>query len=98
MPDPRPGKRGCTYVVPRDPRSPPTLADICAYLEAESLATYKWPERLEPIDVLLRTQIGKGQVDTARRHRRKARTLDHPAPVLRDGVTKGTGAASRRVL
>ena len=38
MPDPRPGKRGCTYVGPRSPRSPPTQAGICAYLEAESLA------------------------------------------------------------
>ena len=38
MPDPKPGKRGCTYVAPRSPRSPPTQAGICAYLEAESLA------------------------------------------------------------
>jgi 2,3-dihydroxybenzoate-AMP ligase len=59
MPDPRLGERGCAYVVPRDPRNPPALADICAYLEAEGLAKYKWPERLELIDALPRTQIGK---------------------------------------
>jgi 2,3-dihydroxybenzoate-AMP ligase len=59
MPDPRLGERGCAYVVPQDPHSPPTLADICAYLEAEGLAKYKWPERLELIDALPRTQIGK---------------------------------------
>ena len=59
MPDPRLGERGCAYVVPRDPRNPPTLADICAYLEAEGLAKYKWPERLELTDALPRTQIGK---------------------------------------
>ncbi len=59
MPDPRLGERGCAYVVPRDPRNPPTLADICAHLEAEGLAKYKWPERLELIDTLPRTQIGK---------------------------------------
>jgi 2,3-dihydroxybenzoate-AMP ligase len=59
MPDPRLGERGCAYVVPRDQQNPPTLADICAYLEAQGLAKYKWPERLELIDALPRTQIGK---------------------------------------
>jgi 2,3-dihydroxybenzoate-AMP ligase len=59
MPDPRLGERSCAYVVPRDPQNPPTLADIRAYLEAEGLAKYKWPERLELIDVLPRTQVGK---------------------------------------
>ena len=59
MPDPRLGERSCAYVVPRDPQNPPALADICAYLEAEGLAKYKWPERLELIDALPRTQVGK---------------------------------------
>jgi non-ribosomal peptide synthetase component E (peptide arylation enzyme) len=59
MPDPRLGERGCAYVVPRDPQNPPTLAGICVYLEAEGLAKYKWPERLELTDALPRTQIGK---------------------------------------
>ena len=59
MPDPRLDERGCAYVVPRDPQSPPTLAGICAYLEAKGLAKYKWPESLELIDALPRTQIGK---------------------------------------
>jgi 2,3-dihydroxybenzoate-AMP ligase len=66
MPDPRLGERGCAYVVPRDPRTPPALADICAYLEAEGLAKYKWPERLELTDVLPRTQIGKVSKATLR--------------------------------
>jgi 2,3-dihydroxybenzoate-AMP ligase len=59
MPDPRLGERGCAYVVPRDPHNPPTLAGIGAYLEAEGLAKYKWPERLELIGALPRTQVGK---------------------------------------
>jgi len=59
MPDPRLGERGCAYVVPLDPQNAPTLAGICAYLEAAGLAKYKWPERLELIDALPRTQIGK---------------------------------------
>ena len=44
--------------MPRDPQNPPALG-ICAYLEAEGVAKYKWPERLELIDALPRTQIGK---------------------------------------
>jgi 2,3-dihydroxybenzoate-AMP ligase len=59
MPDPRLGERSCAYVVPRDPQNPPTLADIRTYLEAEGLAKYKWPERLELIDALPRTPVGK---------------------------------------
>jgi 2,3-dihydroxybenzoate-AMP ligase len=59
MPDPRLGERGCAYIVPRDPQNPPTLAGICTHLEAEGLAKYKWPERLELIDALPRTQVGK---------------------------------------
>jgi 2,3-dihydroxybenzoate-AMP ligase len=59
MPDPRLGERSCAYVVARDPHNPPTLVDVSAYLEAEGLAKYKWPERLELIDALPRTQIGK---------------------------------------
>ena len=59
MPDPRLGERSCAYVVPQDPENPPTLADIRTYLEAAGLAKYKWPERLELIDVLPRTQVGK---------------------------------------
>ena len=59
MPDPRLSERSCAYVVPQDPQNPPTLADIRAYLEAEGLAKYKWPERLELIDELPRTQVGK---------------------------------------
>jgi non-ribosomal peptide synthetase component E (peptide arylation enzyme) len=59
MPDSRLGERSCAYVVPLDPQNAPTLAGICAYLEAAGLAKYKWPERLELIDALPRTQIGK---------------------------------------
>ena len=50
---------GGLHVVPQDPRNPPTLTGICAYLEAAGLAKYKWPERLELIDALPRTQVGK---------------------------------------
>jgi 2,3-dihydroxybenzoate-AMP ligase len=87
MPDPRLGERGCAYVVPRDPRHPPTLADLCAYLEAEGLAKYKWPERLELTDALPRTQIGKvAKADLRARLER---------PILRTGrAGSGLGGAA----
>jgi 2,3-dihydroxybenzoate-AMP ligase len=45
--------------VPRDPAAPPDLAGICRYLDERGLAKYKWPERLELVDALPRTQVGK---------------------------------------
>ena len=66
MPDTRLGERGCAYVVPRDAQNPPTLAGICAYLEAEGLAQYRWPERLELIDAPSPTQTGKVSKVTVR--------------------------------
>ena len=92
MPDPRLDERGCAYVVPRDPQNPPTLAGICAYLEAEGLAKYKWPERLELIDALPRTQIGKVSKVTLRAD--ISAKLEHettPAQARRHGVSGGTG-------
>jgi 2,3-dihydroxybenzoate-AMP ligase len=89
MPDPRLGERGCAYVVPRDPRNPPTLADICAYLEAEGLAKYKWPERLELTDALPRTQIGKvAKADLRARLERST--------LRESGPGQGWGWAARR--
>jgi 2,3-dihydroxybenzoate-AMP ligase len=78
MPDPRLGERGCAYVVPRDPQNPPTLADICTYLETQGLAKYKWPERLELIEALPRTQVGKISKVTLRAD--IAAKLDHEPP------------------
>jgi 2,3-dihydroxybenzoate-AMP ligase len=89
MPDPRLGERGCAYVVPRDPRNPPTLTDICAYLEAEGLAKYKWPERLELIDALPRTQVGKVSKVTLRAD--IGAKLEHKTTPRRPAVTAPTG-------
>ena len=85
MPDPRLDERGCAYVVPRDPQNPPTLAGICAYLEAEGLAKYKWPERLELIDALPRTQIGKVSKVTLRAD--ISAKLEHETTPRRPAVT-----------
>jgi 2,3-dihydroxybenzoate-AMP ligase len=59
MPDPRLGERACAYVVPATSGSSPTLGELCEFLRGRGLTKFKWPERLEFIDVLPRTQIGK---------------------------------------
>jgi 2,3-dihydroxybenzoate-AMP ligase len=59
MPDPRLGERACAYVVPATSDSSPTLVELCEFLRERGLTKFKWPERVEFIDVLPRTQIGK---------------------------------------
>ena len=57
MPDPRLGERGCAYVVTDG--TPVTLDDVRAHLRGLGVATFKWPERLEPVAALARTRVGK---------------------------------------
>lgn len=57
MPDQRLGERACVFVVVEG--EPPTLADLRDFLESKGVAKYKWPERLELIDDLPVTGVGK---------------------------------------
>ncbi len=59
MPDDRLGERACAYIVPADPERPPDLASLCAFLEQAGLSKFKWPERVELVEALPRTPIGK---------------------------------------
>lgn len=58
FPDPRLGERVCAFVVLNDGASF-TLSDALAHFVAQGHAKQKTPERLEFIDVLPRTAIGK---------------------------------------
>jgi acyl-CoA synthetase (AMP-forming)/AMP-acid ligase II len=58
VPDERVGERACAVVVPASPE-PPTLTELCQYLQSEGLSTRKMPEQLELIDVLPRNAMGK---------------------------------------
>jgi 2,3-dihydroxybenzoate-AMP ligase len=58
IPDPRLGERTCAYVVLRD--GPPlTLADVQRHFADLQVAKFKWPERLEHLDEMPRTLVGK---------------------------------------
>jgi cyclohexanecarboxylate-CoA ligase len=60
MPDPVMTERACAFVV-AEPRTTPTLADLCAFLETKKIARQKFPERLELIPELPKTLSGKIQ-------------------------------------
>lgn len=80
MPDRRLGERACAYVVADGADSGPTLADLVALLDEMGLAKYKWPERVEVIDELPRTSVGKVEKSRLREHiarkLREERTAD----------------------
>jgi 2,3-dihydroxybenzoate-AMP ligase len=58
MPDPLMGERACAYVVPRDGATL-DLTALRRFLERRRIALFKLPERLELIDALPTTAVGK---------------------------------------
>jgi acyl-CoA synthetase (AMP-forming)/AMP-acid ligase II len=58
MPDSRLGERSCAYVVP-EPGANPTLQELTDFLRGKEIAVQKLPERLELIEALPMTAIGK---------------------------------------
>ncbi|HEX4016060.1 MAG TPA: AMP-binding protein [Frankiaceae bacterium] len=60
MPDPVMVERACAFVVPRE-GARPTLADLTAFLAGFEVAKQKYPERLELVPELPKTQSGKIQ-------------------------------------
>ncbi len=59
VPDDRLGERACAFVVVADGAQEPTVATLAAFLGERGVAKFKWPERVEVIDALPRTSIGK---------------------------------------
>jgi 2,3-dihydroxybenzoate-AMP ligase len=57
MPDPRLGERACAFLVSDGPT--PELEDVRTFLQTRGVARYKWPERIEHIDALPMTAVGK---------------------------------------
>ena len=59
MPDPVLGERVCAYIVPKAGAPVPDVAEIAGFMRAAGLAKFKWPERIEAIDALPLTKVGK---------------------------------------
>jgi 2,3-dihydroxybenzoate-AMP ligase len=74
MPDARLGERSCAYVVAG---AAVDLPAVQRYLDSLGVAKFKWPERVEQLDDLPRTNVGK--ID-------KARLRDRIAAALRAGA------------
>lgn len=59
MPDPVLGERICAYIVPKSGTDMPSVKLLANHLETLGLAKFKWPERVELIDELPLTKVGK---------------------------------------
>ncbi|MEG2627986.1 MAG: AMP-binding protein [Raoultibacter sp.] len=59
MSDKRLGERICTFLVPTDRTCPPALAEITTYLEGIGVRKRLWPEHIEYVDTIPRTESGK---------------------------------------
>jgi 2,3-dihydroxybenzoate-AMP ligase len=85
MPDPEMGERTCAYVV-TTPGERLELEELVGFLDARRLARFKLPERLELLDALPLTSVGK--VDKKRLREDIAGKLDRerrgaPRPAIR---------------
>jgi non-ribosomal peptide synthetase component E (peptide arylation enzyme) len=59
MPDPVLGDRVCVYVVLKEGQPAPTVSDFAAHMQTMGIAKFKWPERVEVIEALPLTKVGK---------------------------------------
>jgi non-ribosomal peptide synthetase component E (peptide arylation enzyme) len=66
LPDARSGERVCAVIVP-EPGTEPTLEALAAHCRALGLAAQKWPERVELVDDLPRTPMGKVRKEDLRK-------------------------------
>jgi non-ribosomal peptide synthetase component E (peptide arylation enzyme) len=59
MPDPVLGERVCAFVVLRAQAKAPSIPEMQTHLQTLGLAKFKWPERIESIEALPLTKVGK---------------------------------------
>lgn len=59
MPDAILGERACAYIVLREGAIVPTLEELGTHLAELGFAKFKWPERIEVVDALPLTKVGK---------------------------------------
>jgi non-ribosomal peptide synthetase component E (peptide arylation enzyme) len=59
MPDPVLGDRVCVYVVVKHGYGPPSVDELAQHMKILGFAKFKWPERVEVIDALPLSKVGK---------------------------------------
>jgi acyl-CoA synthetase len=78
MPDPRMGERICAYVALKEGVESFCLEDLLEYLKARQIPKWQWPERVEIIDALPRTDSGKIKKYVLRKDIAKRMGLSEP--------------------
>lgn len=58
MPDEAYGERACAFIIAAADDAP-SVSELGSFLEAQGLARFKWPERIEAIDAFPMTKSGK---------------------------------------
>jgi non-ribosomal peptide synthetase component E (peptide arylation enzyme) len=59
MPDAKLGERICAYVVVKPGAPAPDVTALGEHLRGFGLAKFKWPERIELVEGLALTKVGK---------------------------------------
>ncbi|WP_313802509.1 AMP-binding protein [Sphingobium sp.] len=85
MPDPVLGERVCAYVTLRGGFDKPEVPEMQEHLQGIGMAKFKWPERIEAIDDLPTTKIGKLDKAALRKDITERLAADQPEPA---GATK----------
>lgn len=85
MPDPVLGERVCAYVTVREGFRKPEVPEMQTHLKAVGLAKFKWPERIEQIDDLPVTKVGKLDKAALRKDIAEKMAIERPEAV---GTTK----------
>ena len=66
--DPQYGERMCVCIMLKSGAQAPTVASLGRYLETYGMAKFKWPERIEIMNELPLTHVGKLDKLTLRQH------------------------------
>jgi 2,3-dihydroxybenzoate-AMP ligase len=71
MPDPVLGDRVCVFLVLKHGYSAPNVLELGMHMQSLGFAKFKWPERIEVIDALPLTKVGKLDKEPLREQIRK---------------------------
>ena len=83
MPDAVLGDRVCVYIVLKHGQTAPQVSELASHMKNLGLAKFKWPERVEIVDNLPLTKVGK--LDKAPLRERIRKQLEAEARFKADG-------------
>jgi len=78
MPSPTHGEKVCLYGVLAEGQAAPDVKELGAFLKHKGLAIFKWPERIEIIEALPLTKVGKLDKGALQQHIKDILATDRP--------------------